>query len=64
MVNQQVSYPKQGDFLVDRKYTFEVGGKGKTCRQIQHLPDAFTAADGIELGIATKIPIWRFGFLY
>ncbi|HSI78786.1 MAG TPA: AAA family ATPase [Lunatimonas sp.] len=62
--NYQVSYPKQGDFLVDKKYTFEVGGKGKISRQISHLPNSFIAADGIELGIATKIPIWLFGFLY
>lgn len=63
-VNHQVSYPKQGDFLVDGKYTFEVGGKGKTSRQITDLPNAFVAADGIELGITNRIHIWLFGFLY
>ena len=31
----EVRYPKAGDFLVDRKYLFEVGGKGKTFDQIK-----------------------------
>ena len=61
-VDHQVSNPKQGDFLVDKKYTFEVGGKGKTGRQIQDLSNAYIAADGIELGFGNKIPIWLIGF--
>ncbi len=64
IVQHQVSYPKQGDFLVDKKYTFEIGGKGKTNKQVQETANAFIAADGIELGIGNKIPIWLFGFLY
>ena len=59
-----LTYPKKGDFLVDGKYLFEVGGKGKTFRQIKDLPDSFVVNDGIEVGIGNKIPLWLFGFLY
>ena len=59
-----LAYPKKGDFLVDGKYLFEVGGTGKTFRQIKDLPDSFVVNDGIEVGIGNKIPLWLFGFLY
>ena len=57
-------YPKRGDFLVDEKYTFEVGGKNKGFEQIKDLPNAFVVADDIEIGFKNKIPFWLFGFLY
>ncbi len=57
-------YPKKGDFLVDEKYTFEVGGKNKGFEQIKDLPNAFVVADDIEIGFKNKIPLWLFGFLY
>ncbi len=57
-------YPKRGDFLVDEKYTFEIGGKEKGFKQIQDIPNSFVAADGIETGLRHKIPLWLFGFLY
>jgi predicted AAA+ superfamily ATPase len=60
----KVEYPSKGDFLVDGKYTFEIGGKGKNNRQIYSLPDAYIAADDIEYGVDNKIPLWMFGFLY
>jgi predicted AAA+ superfamily ATPase len=60
----KVEYPEKGDFLVDGKYTFEIGGKGKNNRQIYSLPDAYIAADDIEYGVDNKIPLWMFGFLY
>ena len=59
-----VEYPEKGDFLVDRKYTFEIGGKSKNNRQIYSLENAFIAADDIEYGFDNKIPLWLFGFLY
>ena len=62
--NYRVSYPKTGDFLVDDKYTFEIGGKGKTFRQIKNLENAFIAADDVEYGHKNKVPLWLFGFLY
>jgi predicted AAA+ superfamily ATPase len=60
----KVEYPEKGDFLIDGKYTFEIGGKSKNNRQIYSLPDAYIAADDIEYGVDNKIPLWMFGFLY
>jgi len=54
----------KGDFTVNRKYIFEVGGKGKKFTQIAGIPDSFIAADDIEMGFGNKIPLWLFGFLY
>ena len=53
-----------GDFIVDGKYTFEVGGAGKTMQQIAGVEDAYIAADDIEYGTSNHIPIWMFGLLY
>lgn len=54
----------QSDFLIDDKYTIEVGGKDKGYRQLADLDNAFIAADDIEYGHEHKIPLWMFGFLY
>lgn len=56
--------PKQGDFLVDGKYLFEVGGAGKGFGQIKDIPDSYVVNDDVEIGIGNKIPLWLFGFLY
>lgn len=55
---------EKGDFLVDGKYLFEVGGKNKSFNQIKDLPDSFLAVDEIEYGHEARIPLWLFGFLY
>lgn len=61
----KLSIPQTGDFLVDRKYLFEVGGKGKGYRQIANLPNSYIVADDIEETYdAHRIPLWLFGFLY
>ena len=54
----------KADFLVDAKYTIEVGGKNKKYKQIKDLENSFVVSDGIEIGSANKIPLWLFGFLY
>ena len=59
-----LNYPKQGDFIVDEHYTFEVGGKTKDNKQIKELQNAYIVADDIEIGAGNKIPLWLFGFLY
>ena len=59
-----VAYPPRGDFAVDGRWLFEVGGAGKGFSQIKDIPDSFIAADGIETGHGNKIPLWLFGFLY
>ena len=56
--------PKQGDFLADGKYLFEVGGQQKTFNQIADQPDSYLAIDDIEVGNGNRIPLWLFGFLY
>ena len=60
----EVRYPKSGDFLVDRKYLFEVGGKGKTFDQIKDIPDSYLAVDNTETGHRNRIPLWLFGLIY
>jgi predicted AAA+ superfamily ATPase len=63
-VGHAVEFARNGDFMVDGRYLFEVGGKGKGFAQIRNIPDSFVAADDIELGFGNKIPLWLFGFLY
>lgn len=54
----------QGDFLLDRTYLFEVGGKNKGFSQIADKPDSYVVADDIESGFGNKLPMWLLGFLY
>ncbi len=63
-VKHRVEFAKDGDFIVDGRYLFEVGGKGKGFAQIRNIPDSFVAADDIEFGFGNKIPLWLFGFMY
>lgn len=56
--------PKQGDFLVDGKYLFEVGGAQKTFNQIAGIPNSYLAIDDVEVGNGNRIPLWLFGCLY
>lgn len=59
-----ICYPAKGDFLVDGKYLFEVGGKNKTFAQIADIPNSFLAVDDTEVGHGSRIPLWMFGMLY
>lgn len=45
-------------------YTFEIGGKSKTKRQIEGLKNVFIVKDYIEYGYKNVLPLWLFGFLY
>ena len=62
--NHLVNLPKKGDFIVEGKFVFEVGGRSKTAQQIADLPEAFIVQDDIEVGYRNRIPLWLFGFLY
>lgn len=64
LVLHDVRYPKQGDFLIDDKFLFEVGGKNKTFEQIADVPNSYLAVDDTEVGSGCRIPLWMFGFLY
>ena len=59
-----VEYPNSGDFWVDKKFLFEIGGKSKSGKQIKGASNAYIAADNIEYGFDNKIPLWLFGMLY
>lgn len=59
-----VQMPSKGDFLVNDRYLFEVGGDGKSFGQIADVPDSYLAIDGIETGYGARIPLWMFGLLY
>lgn len=52
------------DFIINQKYTFEIGGKNKTKKQIAGLSNAYVAKDNIEIGFANQIPVWLFGFMH
>lgn len=63
-VTKDVKRPKNGDFLIDDKYLFEVGGKNKTFNQIADIPNSYLAIDNTEVGFGCRIPLWMFGFSY
>lgn len=63
-VAHDVKSPQKGDFLVDDKYLFEVGGKKKSFEQIADVPNSFLAVDDTEVGHGNRIPLWMFGFIY
>ena len=45
-------------------YTFEVGGKNKSQKQVHDVENAYVVKDDIEYGMRNVIPLWAFGFLY
>lgn len=62
-VKNKVYSSDTADFIVG-EYTFEVGGKNKDKKQIEHTPNAFVVKDDIEYGYGNVIPLWAFGFNY
>lgn len=63
-VNHMMYMPNQGDLVVDGRWLFEVGGKGKGFSQIKDIENSFVVSDDIEIGHGNKIPLWLFGLLY
>lgn len=63
-VAHDVKYPQQGDFLVDDRFLFEVGGRKKTYDQIADIDNSYLAVDDTEVGHGHRIPLWLFGFIY
>jgi predicted AAA+ superfamily ATPase len=59
-----VILPKEGDFMVDKTFTFEIGGKNKDTKQLLNITNGYFAIDDIEVGNNNKIPLWLFGFMY
>lgn len=62
--NYVVNSSNEADFLVANKFTFEIGGKTKSKKQIKNLSNAYVVRDNIEIGSNNIIPLWLFGFLY
>ena len=62
--HHRLLYTKTGDFLVDEKWHFEIGGSSKSFKQAKGQSNFYVAADGLEVGHGKKIPLWLFGFLY
>lgn len=62
--SHRVELSPASDFLIDGKYTFEVGGQGKDKKQIVAIDNAFLVVDNTEYGSDHRIPLWLFGFLY
>ncbi len=60
----QVNLSSKADFLIDDKYTFEIGGRGKNQSQISNTKNAFIVKDDIETGVGNVIPLWLFGLMY
>jgi hypothetical protein len=58
----RVSASKFGDFMVDEKYTFEIGGPNKNFQQIKGIPNSYLAID-VKNSVGNKVPLWLFGML-
>lgn len=54
----------QGDFVVNNKYIFEIGGINKNHKQIKNLHNAYIVKDDIEYSFGNTIPLWYFGLMY
>ena len=64
-VNHEVEYGKaKGDFVIDHKYTLEIGRAEKSFKQIADLPDSYVLADNLEFATGCKLPLWIVGLTY
>ncbi len=63
-ISHELTLANRADFIVDGKYTFEVGGKNKDSSQIRGVKNSFLVKDNIEVGFKNVIPLWLFGFMY
>ena len=64
LLDESLLLSLKGDFLIQNRYTVEIGGKNKSFEQVKDAPNAFVVADDIEVGFGNKIPLWLFGLLY
>ena len=61
--SETVNYTETGDFMVNNKWLFIVGGRNKNPgSEIKN--NFFLALDDIETSYRNVIPLWLFGFLY
>ena len=60
---KKINYSDIGDFIVDEKYIFEIGGKNKSFSQIKDVKNSFLALDVDSTINNKKIPLWLFGLV-
>lgn len=60
----EIHLAEKGDFIINRKYTFEIGGKGKTTKQTRGVENSFVVRDDMEVGSLNIIPLYLFGLMY
>ncbi|MDQ3000215.1 MAG: AAA family ATPase [Fibrobacterota bacterium] len=58
-----VNYSKEGDYRASGR-VFEIGGEGKTKKQIRGLKSTFLVKDGVMTAGAGEVPLHLFGFLW
>lgn len=63
-LNHKVQAPAKGDFIIDNKYIFEVGGVAKNQKQTAGLKNAFIVSDDLEYPQGKHLPLWMFGMTY
>lgn len=63
-VKNQVTSSPVSDFLVNNKYTFEIGGRKKDKKQIKDIDNSYIVKDDIEYAYSNVIPLWAFGLNY
>lgn len=63
-VPYQVNASRESDFLIENKFTFEIGGENKKQKQIKGVSNSYVVKDNIEIGSDNSIPLWLFGFIY
>lgn len=60
---QEITSSSVSDFTIG-KYTFEIGGKSKTQKQLEGIENGYVVKDDIEYGYKNIIPLWAFGLTY
>jgi len=63
-VGHRLSYTRNGDFVVNGQWTFEIGGKNKTLKQLQGVENGYRVIDDVAFTVNDALPLWVFGFLY
>jgi len=57
-VYHTLNYADTADFVVNDKYTFEIGGKNKGKHQISDISDAWIVKDDLEYPVGKIYPLW------
>ena len=61
--NYEVYSSREADFKID-DFTFEIGGKNKSQRQIANVENGIVVKDDIEIAYKNIVPLFQFGFTY